>query len=32
MMDDMQKAFESDIRIRRDVDEKFVKGTVVSIS
>lgn len=31
MMDYMQKAFEFDIRIRRDVDEKFVKeGIMVS--
>lgn len=31
MMDHMQKAFEFDIRIRRDVDEKFVKeGIMVS--
>ena len=32
MMDHMQKAFEVDIRIRRDVDEKFVKEGIMASS
>ena len=32
MMDHMQKAFEFDIRIRRDVDEKFVKEGILASS